>query len=114
MNFTSREQSKVLVGLGLEPSTCDFCYEEKAEKPIPFENELPKGATPCWSCERLLELLPMEIKLGGNVWKFSILTQNEDKMYVLTYSFGGNTFSKNSESLFCAAYDMLHDFLIYF
>jgi hypothetical protein len=114
MNFTSKKQSKTLVGLGLEPGTCDLFYEENTERPVFCENGLPADATPCWSGERLIELLPMKIDVNGKKWRFSMSTQNEDGMYVMTYSSGGNTFSKNNKSLFLAAYDMMHDVLLYF
>ena len=115
MKYTSKEQSEKLVGLGLEKDTCDFAYLKNSETPTPVEQgKLPANATPCWSCDRLFELLPMEVNMDKFVWKLSIYTQKEDNMYVVTYACNNNTFSKNSTTFFDAVYDMMHDILLYF
>lgn len=67
MYFTSIEQSKKLIELGIDPNTADMCYQYvKFDK----ENEIQyfaslslpkKNDIPCWSTGALLNLLPKTI-----------------------------------------------------
>ena len=59
MNYTSIEQSKTLLELGLEPKTSDMMYVQHQTVPI-IKNDCfaIEFDTPCWSTEALLELMP--------------------------------------------------------
>ena len=63
-NYTTIEQSKKLVELGLNPDTADMYFPDNAEiteireKPRPVEYIEDKDYPPCWSLGALLELMP--------------------------------------------------------
>ena len=99
-HYTSIEQSKRLVKLGLDPETADMLYsplykEGKVDsyKDIPFmkeafNNELPYDFLPCWSLGALLEVMPDEIypeDFEGDVpfWGFS------PELYKVHHSYDG-------------------------
>ena len=58
MNYTSIEQSKKLVELGLDPSTADMHYNKQMPStPICQGSFLfPTMEIPCWSAGRLIEV----------------------------------------------------------
>ena len=73
-HYTSKEQSKRLLELGLSPETSDMYYELLNEDPYPqpvrlplssrhWEQLLPDVMIPCWSLGALIELLPERIHL---------------------------------------------------
>lgn len=72
--YTTIEQSKHLVELGLNPSTADMCYPHFIRGGADTYNETPEIAEdidypyemPCWSLTALLELMPCPIILNGN------------------------------------------------
>ena len=65
--YTTIEQSKHLVVLGLDPSTADMCYPHFIRHGADTYNEIPEIAEdinypyemPCWSLTALLELIPL-------------------------------------------------------
>ena len=71
-SYTTIEQSKHLVELGLDPRTADMFYATEmgvliAEPPYEVEGHEPcVPFTPAWSLAALLELMPCPIILNGN------------------------------------------------
>jgi len=68
--YTTIEQSKKLLSLGLDPSTADMHYREwkRATKDIRIAHvgKALKEDLPAWSLTALLELMPCPIILNGN------------------------------------------------
>jgi len=73
MNYTSKEQSKKLVELGLNPETADMFYSRRPtgnSEYSTFPDFKPEGRLevftkvdlPCWSLGALLEVIPDSIK----------------------------------------------------
>ena len=68
-HYTSIEQSRKLIELGLKPETADMCYEydQYADTKychiptIKMKEFEYKGSIPCWSVGALLEALPKGI-----------------------------------------------------
>lgn len=56
--YTSIEQSKHLLDLGLSPASADMYYQLHH---TPITGIPAEGCTPCWSLECLLEVLPKDI-----------------------------------------------------
>ena len=64
--YTTIEQAKKLLSLGLDPSTADMCYPHFIRHGADTYNEIPEIAEdidypyemPCWSLVALLELMP--------------------------------------------------------
>ena len=86
-NYTSIEQSKKLVELGLNPDTADMCYLSQTPQgePIFFERPAVQGgdteqyyktSLPCWSVGALLEVMPSEYEL----------IKNSDNTYEICFS----------------------------
>ena len=92
---TSVEQGRMLVALGISPSTADKCWisiELSKDEPALYslsweqarENRMtadrflidiakksvPDALTPAWSLTALLDLLPSEIKNGSRTYSF--------------------------------------------
>lgn len=70
MKYTTVEQSKKLLELGLNPNSADMYYGYKKEKPeyLPYEDiEIMALCIPCWSVDALLEILPMHSTLDHEV-----------------------------------------------
>ena len=67
MNYTSIEQSRRLIELGLSPETADMCYmytKFDGESEPQYFASLSKAKTndiPCWSEGALLELIPSHL-----------------------------------------------------
>ena len=67
MKYTTVEQSKTLLDLGLQPESADMCWGIDAETlrynntpyPLPWKDYTAKEYyMPCWSTEALIELIP--------------------------------------------------------
>ena len=91
--YTTIEQSKHLVELGLDPNTSDMCYPHFIRGGADTYNETPEIAEdidypyemPCWSLTALLELMPVcinddnyflviekdETYLNESIWRVS-------------------------------------------
>ena len=79
MNYTSIEQSKKLLELGLSPESADMYYElimtddheahYKNPKPSSDVNVNDNTNIPCWSLKSLLSLYP-EIEVESNIETF--------------------------------------------
>lgn len=75
--YTSLEQSKKLVELGLDPSTADMHYYSFRRKDdvivwTPEIGETSKYDIPCWSAGRLIELMPPHIAIGDTYFLFAM------------------------------------------
>ena len=96
MNYTSIEQSKHLLELGLSPESADACYDVgygQTKAHIECENfisyftndeypELEDRYVPCWSIGALLELIP-NITLDGD--RFLPVLYIDGKYFTLVY-----------------------------
>ena len=96
-HFTSIEQSKKLLELGLKAETADACYDVgdgQTKAHIECENftsyftndefpELKDRYIPCWSVGQLLELMP-KIK-GSKCPKLLKFIKNDKQFYVVSY-----------------------------
>lgn len=100
MNYTSIEQSKKLLELGLNPDTADMYWTPDADTVVPApyitktDNEtlIPayKGAVPCWSLSALMNLLPPSIQTGEgmhNQYEIDIRKYwgDEENLYQIAY-----------------------------
>lgn len=69
--YTTVEQSKHLVELGLDKRTADMCYPHFTRGEADTYKEIPKIADnidyphemPCWSLAALLEIIPRNLKI---------------------------------------------------
>lgn len=115
MNYTSIEQSKKLVELGLNPETADMCYdlgEGETKAHLECENficyftndEYPECADryiPCWSLGALLGLMPAGCSLRSRKGFTA-----DKKIYFCTCPFN-NDDPINYNSSIEAAYNMV-------
>lgn len=62
MQYTTIEQSKRLVELGLDPSTADMWYSERYGIQMGFAGK----RTPAWSLDALLKVIPCPYQLTRN------------------------------------------------
>lgn len=106
MNYTTIEQSKKLIELGLDPDTADMWYEQIAEDlggPVQWKAFVGKNSAiqynlfsyrkgyiiPCWSLGALIELMPLELAKHS-----FILCRNNDGTYFSSLT------NKKDESIF--------------
>lgn len=118
MNYTSVEQSKKLMGMGLKPESADlkfkydFCEHQHSEKPtniiIPTWDDPYNKDIPCWSVEKLLKLIPKNIKESyvSNCWE---ILPCYDGNFILNYITmkGDIIYSAKGDSLADVCYDIM-------
>ena len=83
IDYTTYEQSKKLVELGLKPDSADMCYEymEECDDNFPYYSEPANHSPedyrdiPCWSFGALLKVL--------NVESFEIIQNVDDKIVII-------------------------------
>lgn len=108
MNYTSIEQSKKLLELGLSPKSADMEYkcvgftmhtnrptDEFKYKLMPKEVDIPHKAKydiPCWSVGALLELMPLP-RLEKDVFPISEQKNFEEKFGWECITYGDNAMS---------------------
>ena len=65
-NYTSIDQSKRLLELGLDSETADMMYVQHQPEPV-IKNDCfaIEFDTPCWSVGALLDLMPVSIAVGN-------------------------------------------------
>ena len=69
MNYTTVEQSKKFLDMGLDPDTASMCYYSTMDvKPEPLLKEFHKPSDgfeilPCWTLEDLIDLLPKQLTI---------------------------------------------------
>lgn len=96
MNYTSKEQSKRLIELGLSKDTADMFYPDTNElteirtlpRCIEFVDDTAE--LPCWSVGALMNLLPPSIQTGEgmqNQYEIDIRKYwgNEENLYQIAY-----------------------------
>lgn len=117
MKYTTKEQSKRLLELGLDPSTADLTlniYREKEAvimKPYreckEFFNvsEIPSFLIPCWSLDELLELMPYEIKEDRDTYR--LLVTHKLVQYPRLTTLWPSLYNSHGDSTFEAAYNMI-------
>lgn len=79
-NYTSIEQVRNLVKLGLDPNTADMRYVYDSSivdyDPIPRVGERQPEeplTIPCWSLGRLLEIMPKYMKFGKDYFELMVI-----------------------------------------
>ena len=93
IHYTTIEQSKKLVELGLNPDTADMCYIAHSELVgiyEPFCKKIEKDDVPCWSLGALMDLLLPSIQTGEgmqNQYEIDIRKywENEENLYQIAY-----------------------------
>lgn len=107
-NFTSqicttKEQSKLLLALGLKTETADMTYfNDKIcsaaynEMECPYDNLI----YPAWSLHRLIEMMPSFIDIGEHNYMFSII---QGKLFSYTSDIVGNGFLYGKGSVYDSA-----------
>ena len=115
---TTIKQSKHLIELGLDPETADMCiYVEKGNQPIPYTSDIQLSVEngiipipyktikleerdkfqPMWSLDKLMKLMPGQIKYKGLYYELE-LNWYDERLYYVTY---GNSIS-DSLHVVCA------------
>lgn len=95
-NYTTIEQSKALVDAGLNPNTADMCYsyvlDNNAEHPLIMRKPSSEYDVPCWSCARLIALLPDAITIheeGKRRMRYTLeIAKYEPWQYAVNYVYG--------------------------
>lgn len=116
MNYTTSEQSKKLLELGLDPNTADLTLNLYAEKETvimkPYReckeffnvSEIPSFLIPCWSIE-LIDLMPYEIKEDGDTYR--LLVTHKLVQYPRLTTLWPSLHNSHADSTFEAAYNMM-------
>lgn len=126
LGWTTLEESKQLVEMGLPVETADMFWAPDADTVVPtsyinkteHETLVPayKGAMPCWSLGALVPLLPLSIQTGESFLDkyyldFRIFEETESKLYMVTYciktSWHGVINTEKHGTLIEACIDML-------
>ena len=99
---TTKEQSELLLALGLNKETADMCYPHFAKTyPIPLVDDiLTADDIPSWSLERLIEMLPNLIPISEDLPTF--------------YHFAFLDLSKESVNYYWEDYDIEYRALVGF
>lgn len=94
MYYTTIEQSKKLIELGLNPDTADMCIWESEGKLYVYVHKPDDiNCIPCWSLGALLEVMPPYLfefergidlniyrNLNGKGWHVSYMPNNDESM----------------------------------
>lgn len=92
MTYTTIEQSKALMHLGLNDNTADMYYQQTEDAVGCWEvhigkkdaqNEFPHVS--CWSAEALLEILPDEVYIDEEDDTGYLTILKEDDTYIVSY-----------------------------
>ena len=103
MNYTSIEQSKKLLELGLSPKSADMCYlnDGTAAKvdansyniAVQLWKDYYVEITPCWSVGALLEVMPATIQTKESTEPYTLMlfkraqTADEGDFYEVEYGY---------------------------
>lgn len=86
---TTREQSKRLIDLGLNPNTSDMHHYRWSEGYCDIQSCPPRGSNsnfiPAWSLHRLIEMLPNVISLSKGDLRYKTLL-SDSVHYVTMYN----------------------------
>lgn len=85
---TTKEQSKHLIELGLDPETADMCvHDEDGIQPFPYKstplNERNEFQ-PMWSLDKLMKLMPAQINYKGQFYELE-LSWYDERLYYKKY-----------------------------
>ena len=121
MNYTSIEQSKKLLELGLSPESADMCYlpthigdEHHWIASLSSYSECTKMTDvsidyciPCWSLGALLEVMPKSIERydSDRCYRHYSLNLFKAYRYCCSYSFGPSLNEENHMQLCCFGED---------
>ena len=119
--YTTIEQSKKLLSLGLDPNTADMCYPHFVRYGADTYNEIPEIAEdidypyemPCWSLAALLELMPAKINSNEEYYRLtshkSLFNGEFFKPYLLFYKNFANKriYEVNRDNFVDAAFEMV-------
>lgn len=89
MTYTSIEQSKALIKLGLDEKTADLTIISNDIAPYFHTKESKRGTKeyPCWSAEALLEFLPDDIYTNDTEYYLHTYKEGTKWYIQYTYSF---------------------------
>lgn len=98
-NYTTIEKSKALVDAGLDPKTADMRYNTNSiihdeVELIPYMDQFGRhlDGHPCWSCARLMALLPDAITIhedGKRRMRYTLeMAKFEPWQYAVNYVYG--------------------------
>lgn len=113
MNYTTLEQSKKLLELGLDPKTADMYYAHfirmgsdtyDETEPLIGEFDYPYEF-PCWSLGVLIDLMPHEIKEDGDTYR--LLITHKLAQYPRLTTLWPSLYNSHADSTFEAAYNMM-------
>lgn len=90
-NYTTIEQSRRLVELGLDPTTADMAYAKGFENLVICSPYIENGFTgefklPCWSFVALIEILPWDIVVDDIHYELKVDIQNRYLGYVKPFT----------------------------
>ena len=100
---TTKEQSKLLLALGLKAETADMTYfNDKICSAAYNEMECPYDnlVYPAWSLNRLMEMMPSFIDIGEHNYMFGII---QGKLFSYTSDTAGNGFLYGKGSVYDSA-----------
>lgn len=111
MNYTSIEQSKKLLELGLSPESADMYYliiaeDEYSEYPNVGNKEQIAEEFPCWSVGALRQLFPVGIKFNEETYLFGD-NNRLTKDFAYYYSINDNACVQFTGSDIECAYNMI-------
>ena len=105
MTYTTLQQAKELIKLGLPESTADMYYEQDTDSPVDSWKvgigKPDQSQNPCWSAESLLEMLPTILYGDDGYPSHSLIFQRyESNSYLVEYAlnYGDNVTSINDFS----------------
>lgn len=110
MNYTTPEQSKKLLELGLNPESADLYYlvitdDEYSDYPKASDKETILRELPCWSLGALIDLMPYEIKEDGDTYR--LLITHKLAQYPRLTTLWPSLYNSHADSTFEAAYNMM-------
>lgn len=87
MTYTSLEQSKALIHLGLDEKTADLTITSNAITPYIHIKGLGRGDKeyPCWSAEALMKILPDEVYVDEDEDTGYLIILKEEDTYNVYY-----------------------------
>lgn len=104
MTYTTLQQAKELIKLGLSESTADMYYEQDTDSPVDSWKvgigKPNQQQNPCWSAEALLEMLPTTLYDNDGYDSHSLIFQrNDSNSYLVEYALNyGNTVTSIDDS----------------
>lgn len=111
MTYTTLEQSKALMNLGLDEKTADLTITSNSITPYIHIKGLERGNKeyPCWSAEALLEILPDDIHTNDteyylHTWKDGTKWYIQ---YILSFDMGDKLAASEEGELIDSLFKMI-------